>query len=64
MVGVEHLDREKRKALKARKINAFKAFLKMEVRGIEPLSEDSVVWFSPSADRVLTFPPACAPCRA
>lgn len=29
----------------------------MEVRGIEPLSEDSAVWLSPSAGGVLTFPP-------
>ena len=31
-------------------------FCVVEVRGIEPLSEDSVVQFSPSADRILTFP--------
>ena len=29
----------------------------VEVRGIEPLSEDSSPWFSPSADGGLNFPP-------
>ena len=33
----------------------------VEVRGIEPLSEDSDSQFSPSAVRILTFPPLHAP---
>ena len=32
----------------------------MEVRGIEPLSEDSETWISPSADGGLNFPPPAA----
>ena len=32
----------------------------MEVRGIEPLSEDSGSWLSPSADGGLNFPPPAA----
>ena len=28
----------------------------VEVRGIEPLSEDMLIWFSPSAACYLTFP--------
>jgi len=36
----------------------------VEVRGIEPLSEDSNPWISPSADSDLNFPPPAARCQA
>ena len=39
-------------------------FTMVEVRGIEPLSEDSVVQFSSSAVCILTFPPRHARRRA
>lgn len=38
--------------------------LLVEVRRIELLSEDSEPQFSPSAGKVLRFPPPAAPCRA
>ena len=43
---------------------AFSRAKAMEVRRIELLSEDSVAQLSPSAGRVLTFPPPHAPGRA
>ncbi len=36
----------------------------VEVRGIEPLSEDSGLWFSPSAAMILNFPLPHASWRA
>jgi len=36
----------------------------VEVRGIEPLSEDSNPWISPSADSGFKFPPPAAHCQA
>ena len=36
----------------------------VEARGIEPLSEDSSLWFSPSASSVLGFPRPNASRRA
>ena len=51
------------KSIKKRTETLYQSFspFMVEVRGIEPLSEDSVSQFSPSAVRILTFPPLHAP---
>ena len=43
-----------------RKIRMFKAFEKVELRGIEPLSENPSITASPITVSVLTFPPPYA----
>jgi len=51
----------RRKIQESEPENRFGFFFLVEVRGIEPLSEDSVSQFSPSAVRILSFPPLHAP---